>query len=276
MADLTTAQQDVYQTLLGLFRTFGLDSLAPKILQFVQEGHSADSISLMLQSTDEYKARFKANDARIKAGMNALNPAEYIDLENRYRQVLSSYGLPKGFYDSQDDFTSWISGDVSPSEIESRVQLAVKASTQADPFYKQALHELGYDQGDMYALFLDRQRALPLLQNALTAADVKSAAISHGLNVDAQRALELGLGGLSRDQANQGYTTIAKVLPEAQRLASIYGGDYTQTDAESEVFQGLASAERKRRQLVDAETANFSGSGGVNKTTLAQETSGRF
>lgn len=156
------------------------------------------------------------------------------------------------------------------------MQLAVKASTQADPSYKQAMQELGFTQGDIYSVFLDKDRALPLLQNTITTADVKSAAIAHGLDVGASRALAFGQQGISHDQANQGYSTIAQVLPEAERLSSIYHSDYSQNDAEDEVFGGLASAKRKRQQLIDAEQANFSGAGGQNRSSLAQNTSGAF
>ena len=231
---------------------------------------------MLLQQTDAYKQRFKANDARIKAGMRALSPAEYLGLESSYRQILSSYGLPKGFYDSTDDFTNWIAGDVAPTEIENRVQLAVKATAQADPYYKQAMQELGFTQGDMYATFLDRNKALPLLQNAITAADVKSSALQQGLDISNERALAFGQEGVSRSQAQQDFQQVRQVLPEGQRLASIYGMDYTQNDAEDEFLGGLASARRKRQQLIDQEQANFAGTGGQSRSTLTQNTSGAF
>ena len=51
MAALTNDQQDAYQTLLGIFNSYDLGTLAPKILQLVQEGHSPDSITMLLQQT---------------------------------------------------------------------------------------------------------------------------------------------------------------------------------------------------------------------------------
>ena len=154
--------------------------------------------------------------------------------------------------------------------------MAVKATTQADPYYKQAMQELGFTQGDMYATFLDQNRAMPILQNAITAADVKSAALSHGLDISNSRALAFGQQGVTHAQADQGYSQISQILPEAQRLGQIYGQNYTQTDAENEVLGGMASARRARQGLIDKEQANFSGSGGLNRTTLTQNTSGAF
>jgi len=71
--------------------------------------------------------------------------------------------MPKGFYDSHSDFADWIGTDVSPTEIKERVDMAVSATSQADDQYKEALHQLGFNQGDMAAAFLDQKRALPLL-----------------------------------------------------------------------------------------------------------------
>lgn len=66
---------------------------------FIQQGMSAPEIELQLQNTPEYKQRFAGNAIRIANGLSALSPADYIQLEDQYAQVLQSYGLPKGFYD---------------------------------------------------------------------------------------------------------------------------------------------------------------------------------
>ena len=116
---LTGSNRDAFMALETLFKNYGLDSLAGKIYDYVKNGYSADTISILLQDTPEYKARFKGNEARLKAGLPVLSPADYINTENAYRQILRQSGLPSGFYDSTDDFTDWISKDVSPTEVQS-------------------------------------------------------------------------------------------------------------------------------------------------------------
>src|SRR5690606_32920485 len=124
---LTGANRDAYMALNSMFKTYGLGSLASRVYDYVKNGYSADTITVLLQDTPEYKKRFAANEARQKAGLNVLSPAEYISTENSYRQIMRQSGLPAGFYDSTDDFTKWISTDISPTELQSRVDLATQA-----------------------------------------------------------------------------------------------------------------------------------------------------
>src|SRR5690606_13079448 len=97
--DINNEQRDAYEFLKRTFEGWGLGTLAPKILEFIQQGYDADTIMLMLQDTSEYKQRFAGNVQRQAAGLPVLNPAEYLALERQYRQIMSSAGLPSGFYD---------------------------------------------------------------------------------------------------------------------------------------------------------------------------------
>ena len=109
-------------------------SLAPKILSYVQNGMSADTIAIELQNTSEYKQRFGANDARVKAGLPALSPSEYLATERSYRQIMQAAGMPLGFYDdSPNDFSRWLEMDVSPTEVKARVDAASEAINNALP-----------------------------------------------------------------------------------------------------------------------------------------------
>ena len=55
-----------------------------------------------------YKKRFKANEARRKAGLAELTPGTYIALEDQYRKLMQEAMLPAGFYDNPEDFTGLI------------------------------------------------------------------------------------------------------------------------------------------------------------------------
>ncbi|MEV7908576.1 hypothetical protein AB0P04_44000, partial [Streptomyces anulatus] len=163
------AKRNAYEYLKHLFEGYGLGSLASKILGYVQEGYDANTVTMMLQDTPEYKQRFAANEQRRSNGLAVLSPAEYLELERSYRQILSSYGMPEGFYDQQSDFQSWIGGDVSPSEINERAQIAADTVNNSDDYYVQSLRALGLGQGDLIAAALDRSRALPVLQKIVKA-----------------------------------------------------------------------------------------------------------
>src|SRR5680860_1170034 len=121
--------------------SYGLESLAPKILEFVRAGYSGDTVAILLVETSEYKQRFKANEVRRKAGLPVLSPAEYLGVESSYREIMSSAGLPVGFYDEPDDFANWIGSDVSPTEIKGRVDIAAEAINSVDPAERAKFNE---------------------------------------------------------------------------------------------------------------------------------------
>jgi hypothetical protein len=267
---LTGENRDAFMSLNSLFKQFGLGSLAGKIYEYVKNGYGADTISILLQDTPEYKRRFAANEARLKAGMSVLSPAEYISVENSYRQIMRQSGLPEGFYDSNDDFTSWLSGDVSPTELQSRVNLATQATALANPAYKAALSQMGLGEGELAAYFLDEKKALPFLQKAAATAAVGAEAMQRGLAFDQTYSEELATMGVSREQAAQGYAKIADEFSDLKTLGQIYGGGWTQRQAEEDVFVGGTEGSQQRQKLIGAEKGTFSGSAGGARSGLAQ------
>jgi hypothetical protein len=256
-------QRDAFVALNTLFTSYGLGTLAPKIFSYIQSGYSADTIALLLQDTSEYKTRFAGNELRRKAGLAVLNPGDYLATEASYRQIMAAAGLPKGFYDSPSDFTNWIGGDVSPTEVKGRVDLAVSATTQANPYVKQQLALLyGVDESHLNAYFLDQQRALPLLQKQQQTAEFAAAAAQQGLLTDRKRFEDYVTAGFSQSQATQGFQQVAQELPNLQALAARFGTTFGQAEEEQSVFGTSEGAVRKKRGLASQERAMFSGSSG--------------
>jgi len=254
----------------SLFSQYGLGSLAGKIYDYVKNGYGSDTISILLQDTPEYKQRFAANDARTKAGLSVLSPAEYISVENSYRQIMRQSGLPEGFYDSNTDFTDFITKDMSPTELQSRVDLATQATALANPSLKAALKQMGLSDGDISAYFLDPDRAVPILQKSAATAAIGAEALQRGMGFDQAYAEELATAGISRDQASQGYAKIADEFSDLQTLGQVYGGGWTQRQAEEDTFTGGTAASRQRDKLVNSEKASFSGTTGGARSGLAQ------
>lgn len=270
---LTDDQRDASVTLTNLFGGYGLGSLAPKIMDFLKQGYSADAIAVLLQQTPEYKQRFAANDQRLANGLPVLSPAEYLATERSYRQIMSEAGLPVGFYDQTSDFTSWIANDVSPTEVQGRVNAATDLVNTADAQTLDFMRQ-HYTTGDLVAYALDRKRALPILQKQVQAAHIGGAAIRQGLSVGADRAEQLAAAGVTQDQANQGFGFVEDNLAPTQMLGSIYGTKVTQDDLVDEVFLGDAAAGKKRRTLASKERASFGGSSSQTKTSLTSASAG--
>lgn len=256
-------QQDAYNFILNqMLRPYGLEGLAPELKRLIVQGYTGENLGYMLQETAQYKERFKANDARRKAGLPALSPGEYIATERSYRQIMASAGMPEGFYDSPDDFVGWLSTDVSPAEVKTRVDLATDATQQLDDGTKKAFFDFyGIGPNQIAAFFLDGERALPLLQRSADTVKMGGAANQQGMAVGKDRAWELATSPMAQ-QADAAWGQVATNWASGERLSQIYGADYTQKDAEDETFFGTASARRKRTQLAEAEVNTFSGNGG--------------
>lgn len=273
--NLTGADRDAYLALTNLFDSYGLGTLAPKIYDYIKNGYSADTISILLQQTDEYKQRFAGNESRKTAGLPVLSPSEYLATEASYRQIMESAGLPSGFYDQPSDFTTWIGKNVSPTEIQSRVDLATQATTLSNPSYRQALNQMGISDNQLTAYFLDPTRALPTLQKSAATAAIGAEALQQGLTFDTQYAQQLATSGVSQSTAHQGYAEIADTLDKYKTLANIYGGSYDQRTAENAAFLGDAAAVQQQRKLVGREAANFGGAVGTGQLGLANPTQAR-
>ena len=280
-ARLQAQRVDWTEQLSLLFKNYGLESLAPLIKQYVQDGYSADTVTLKLQDAPEYQRRFAGNESRRKAGLPVLSPAEYLATESAYKQIMRTAGLPEGFYDSYDDFSGFIGVDVSPSELKSRVDAASLSLEGSDPYYKESLQSMyGLSSGDMLAYTLDPQRSLPFINKRVQSAQFGAAARRQGLNVGTSTAEQYAGMGVTRQQAEQGFQAVAQITPAAERLSQIYGREqaYGQEQAIAEAFGGPMSAEAatRRKRLTEMEQATFGGRSGVGRGSLTQGAQGQF
>ena len=271
----TGAQRDAFAALNQIFTGYGLGSLAPAIAGFLKNGYSADTITLLLRDTPEYKQRFSANDARVKAGLPALTPAEYLATENSYRQIMRAAGLPPGFYDQAQDFHDFIAKDVSPQELQQRVTDASTFVDNATPQQK-ALFSQWYTKGDMIAYALDPEKAEPLVGKQFTAAKIGGEATTHGLPIGQDMAMQLAQHGVTADQASQGFGVIQTNLPNDQKLAAISGQSLSAYDEMKEAFFNDGSVTLQRDKLASQERARFGGSSAIGTESLSTPTAGQI
>ena len=282
----TKAGQSAYDLLFEQFNQYGMGALVEPLKQFIQQGLSSSEFTLRLRDTDAYKKRFAANAQRIAKGLSALNEAEYIGLEDQYQNIMRQYGLPASYYTRgdmgrQEGFEKFLANDVSAAELEDRVMTAQSRVMNANPEVLASLKQFypGIANGDILAYTLDPEKALTDIKRKVTAAEIGGAAMQAGLQAGVTRAEELGAAGVTKQQAQQGYGTIAGGLQRGSQLASIYGENpYTQTTAESEIFNiaGSAEAEKQRKKLTSLEKATFSGQSGASSSALVRDRAGAY
>jgi hypothetical protein len=273
--------KSAYSLLLSEFNKYGLGTLVTPLQDLIKQGLSKEEFSLALQNTDAYKKRFAANTDRIAKGLSALSPAEYIGLEDQYQSIMRNYGLPASYYTKgdlgiQEGFNKLLANDVSATELEDRVMTAQSRVINANPEIKQALRSFYPDitDGDILAYTLDPTKALTDIKRKVTAAEIGGAALGAGLKTSQTAAEGLAGYGVTKDQAQKGYSAIAEFLPTGQKLSEIYQeSPYTQTQAEQEIFNLANSAEaaKKRKRLSQLETGSFSGSSGAGSGALNRD-----
>ena len=273
--------QSAYDILLAEFTRYGLQALVEPLKNLITSGASSAEFSLALQNTDAYKKRFAANQKRIDAGLAALSPAEYVALEDQYQNVMRNYGLPASYYTkdpmgTQQGFEKFLAADVSATELEDRIMTAQNRVINANPEVSKALKQFYPDitNGDILAYTLDPQQGLSNIKRKVTAAEIGGAALGQGLQANAARAEELAGYGVTKEQAQQGFQTVAGIAPRGGQLASIYGeSPYTQQTAEAEVFNtaGAADAAALRKKLTKLEQAQFAGSAGMAGGALSRD-----
>ena len=286
-AEKKAGRQSAYDTLYNEFNKYGLGSLVESIKGMITDATvSPSQFAIALQNTKEYQQRFSANQDRIKAGLRALSPAEYIGLEDQYQNIMRNYGLPASYYakdsiGTQAGFNKLLSNDVSAAELEDRIATAQQRVINSNPEVLASLKSFYPDitNSDILAYTLDPTKALTDIKRKVTAAEIGGAAMQRGLGTSMTRAEELGAAGVTKQQAQQGYGAIAGGLQRGSQLASIYGeSPYTQTTAESEIFNiaGSTEAEKQRKKLISLEKATFSGQSGASSSALARDRAGAY
>jgi len=279
-------RQSAYDLLFQQFDAYGLGALVTPLKGLIESGVSPAEFTIKLRETDAYKKRFAANSSRIQKGLRALSEAEYIGLEDQYQDVMRRYGLPDTYYTRgdmgrQEGFEKFIGGDVSPVELEDRIQTAQNRVVNANPEVSKALREF-YPEitgGDILAYALDPAQAITNIKRKVGAAEIGAGAMQAGLKTGLARAEELQRYGVTKEAAQQGFGTIASGLERGRQLSSIYQQPtYTQEVAETEVFAlpDAEKARRQRRRLGQLETATFSGTTGITGGALDRERAGQY
>lgn len=298
---LTDAQQqdrqNIFDAVQAQMQAWGIlipgdtnsQGLLNTLKSLAMSGAGADTVSLALQNSDAYKARFSGNEARKAAGLAVLSPADYIATEQAYDQILRGAGVPTGCYSSSADKAKLIGADVSASELQSRVDLAKQSISQADPFYTSTLQNLyGLSSGDMIAHVLDPAAALPLITQQVNSAQIAAEAARAGSGIGLPLANQLAGQGVTQAQAAQGFQQIATQQPALQSIASRYGaglatepniGSALQAATFGTTVNGInqAQAQQQINLLKTAETSAFSGSAGAATGSLGpRDTSGQL
>ena len=266
-------RKDARKTIEAVLATYGLGGLSTKLYNLYASGEvdisNPDALIFAIRNEPEYQKRFAANTARAKKGLSELDPGSYVELENTFRRLMQSNGLPTGFYDQTEDFTKLIEGDVSPSELQDRVQNGFRAVQDADPEVKRQMQELyGVSESGLAAYFLDPTKAAPILTRQAEAAKIAARAKEQGrIQLGFATAEEIAARGITASEAETGFTKLGleqglytgmtgeEMLTQKQQVGAALGYD---VDAQ----KILAQRKQGRKNV-------FAGGGKFTSTTGA-------
>jgi hypothetical protein len=261
----STGTNDAFALLQDQLNQWGLGSLTGWAWdQLTTNNLTPAEVSLGIQQRPEFAARFPAIEARRKAGLAPISPAEYIGLERSYRQVLQAAGVPKGFYDTSDDFTQFIANDVSPSEIDQRIQRGYVAASQAPPEVRDELARRGVSLGNLAAYYLEPDKTLPLIEQQMASAQAGAAARTTGFGqLSLAEADRLAAAGVTATQAQAGFNQLAQQHELFQQLPGEATNLPTREQGLAAQFEGNAAAQAALENEAKARRSAFGGGGGL-------------
>jgi len=275
---IDAATKDAYALMEAQFSQWGIPEAATFFQQQMQNNIGPNEALVLLRNQPFYQARFAGNTARLAAGMNALKEADYIALENQYSNLFTSYGVQN--LATKEQFATLIGSDIAPTELNTRLDLAVTQVQQADPTVMSTLKQFypNISTSNLVSYFLAPDETLPALQRQVQTADVGAAAIQAGLTTSQSSAAALAAYGVTYSQAQAGYGKIAEVLPASQKLSAIYGAqtgiNYNQAEGEAQYLENSGAAALEQQKLKDLEGAQFSGKSGIVGASAAAGYSG--
>ena len=240
----------------------------------IRPGDSIDDLGIQLRDTEAFKKRFPANALLAAAGKPQYSVSQYLRQEADYKARLTSAGMPPGFYDSPEDFQKWIANDVSPDEIQSRIEQGYQAVNNASPEVVAQFQRLyGIKKGDLAAYFLDPERAKPTFDKYQAQREARAAVVANQAQQQANIALtaaqseELVRAGIeTQQQAQAGFMDI-------QNQQQLFGtttaeaASGTQDITQQEQIAGTFGTNAEARQKIEARkrkrTAEFQAGGSL-------------
>lgn len=235
----TGMDQNAFAKIKGYLSEFGLSDLEGMVSELMARGIEEESAVLYeLRNTTSFQKRFAANTARRAAGLPALTPRSYIDMENTYREILRRGGMLE-YFNRQDVFESLIAGDVSAAELYDRMTNAYQVVRDADAGTKSQMQRLyNIEEKDLAAYFLDPKTSVSMLKRRAEAAKIASIGKEQGqMQLTAETAEDIAARGYTTAQAGTAFTTLTQQaglyealpgeegLTEQERLGAAFGYD---------------------------------------------------
>lgn len=241
------------------------------IVNLIRDEAPPDIIVSEVRQTSAYQRRFGGMAIREKAGYNPISEAEYLALEDGYRQQLREFGVLNFFIQDLESMTdNWIGRDVSVAELNRRLDAGQALVSDSELLVRNAFQTFyGVDPSPdtLLLYFLDEKRGLAELEDQVATATIGGEAFRYGLNITRTRADILRRSGVDENMARQGFANVAREMPTLQRLAQIHRfSPLSQQELESFFFHEDPEVGARRAATFNQAVAEFQGGAPAQRT----------
>ncbi len=254
---------DNFASMQQLLTSYGLQSLVPRAREWFQKGLSDDELILALESEQAYQTRFSAVFERRKRGLPPISASDVLTYERAARAREQQYGLPAGFLDANRMLTE----DVSIDEANQRLAMTsdyVRSRADVQEQFRQLYGGGELDNGTMMALFVDTERALPLLTEQWSGARISADAARSGFgSLSALQAKFLTDEGLNADGAKEAFDQLMDSQQLFKPLTDQTGRTYSPEEQLSLLVGSSRDLTREIERRARSRVGAFEGGGGT-------------
>ena len=242
----------------AVLQQWGLESLGSVVRDMLTAGDSADVVPLKLRQTQQYKDRFSGNLKRLAAGLPALSESEYLDTEATYKSIVRQY-VGAGTYDGKDELDKFFAANVSPAELNGRMQEHAEFYQAKPQRVKDAWAAAGFTPADAIRVTLDPTITETDLKRRMSAFSISAEAFNAygNYDLDQARLLDLADRGVDESAARKAFTDVASREEEDRRIGARAGIELDRTTLENDALGTDAAATRARQQAYTEEEGRF-------------------
>lgn len=292
------SKTSAYDEIVNMFNDVGAPELGKWLADFIKGDPTVierkGEILTQLQESEPYKQRFSGLfTLREYNRKNPTNPvfipseAQYLATESQMREILKPVA---GMYGTAVNTVigNLIGGQISPAELQDRVNAANSWVQSTDPNIKTALRQYyGIDDTQLLQYALDPEKGTADIQRTAGAAVLGGQALSSYVDLTAQESESIIRNLTASGRVENQYVAGQEAAQALERMQSagtisgistlgrVEGADLTGAEILGAEIGVNAQAAEEIRGLKSRERARFSGEG-AQTNVLAEQVSGNI
>jgi hypothetical protein len=254
-----------YKALVKQLFPYLPNSLIDAFAEGWAEGGTTEGGLASMRGHAQYQDFFPGNT--LSPGVFAMGESEYIQYQNRVRDMVFEYNLPYTSQGVNALVGELVGGQNSVAEVEDRIRKGYVASLQAPQEARDELALMGVGPGDLATFWLDPDKGIDLIQRKWTEAQIRgSSKISGYGQLTASEGERLADLGIDPTQARETFTELAR---SRGLFSGLIGTEEDDISREAQLGAGFGS-DAEDRDLIKRRTqgrqAAFGGGGGAAQT----------